>query len=62
MALVESRVNLFLCLTVKHNENHAYAVALHMMAYNFAGIHGTIKCSPAMAVACPSGFGTSTIL
>lgn len=33
----------------KKVENHAYAVALHMMAYNFVRIHGTIKCSPAMA-------------
>lgn len=33
----------------KKVENHAHAVALHMMAYNFVRIHGTIKCSPAMA-------------
>jgi IS1 family transposase len=33
----------------KKAENHAYAVALHFMAYNFCRIHKTLKCSPAMA-------------
>jgi hypothetical protein len=33
----------------KKAENHEYAVALHVMAYNFARIHGTLRCSPAMA-------------
>lgn len=33
----------------KKAENHAYAVALHFMAYNYARIHKTLKCSPAMA-------------
>ncbi len=33
----------------KKAENHAYAVALHFMAYNFVRIHKTLKCSPAMA-------------
>lgn len=33
----------------KKVENHVHAVALHMMAYNFVRIHGTIKCAPAMA-------------
>lgn len=33
----------------KTAENHEYAVALHCMAYNFARIHGTLRCSPAMA-------------
>jgi IS1 family transposase len=33
----------------KKAENHAYAVALHMMAYNFVRIHGSLQCSPAMA-------------
>lgn len=33
----------------KKAENHAHAVALHMMAYNFARIHGALRCSPAMA-------------
>ena len=33
----------------KKAENHAYAVALHFMAYNFARIHKTLECSPAMA-------------
>jgi IS1 family transposase len=33
----------------KKAENHAYAVALHLMAYNFVRIHGSLRCSPAMA-------------
>lgn len=32
----------------KKAENHAYAVALHFMAYNFCRIHTTLRCSPAM--------------
>lgn len=30
-------------------ENHAYAVALHMMYYNFVRIHKTLRVTPAMA-------------
>jgi hypothetical protein len=30
-------------------ENHAYAVALHMMCYNFVKIHTKLRMSPAMA-------------
>ncbi|NQW01230.1 MAG: DDE-type integrase/transposase/recombinase [Rhodospirillales bacterium] len=33
----------------KKIENHAYAVALHFMYYNFARIHQTLKVSPAMS-------------
>jgi IS1 family transposase len=33
----------------KKIENHAYAVALHMMYYNFVKLHGKLRCSPAMA-------------
>jgi hypothetical protein len=33
----------------KNVENHAYAVALHMMYYNFVRIHKTLRVSPAMA-------------
>lgn len=33
----------------KKAENHAYAVALHFMAYNFVRIHKTLRCTPAMA-------------
>ncbi len=33
----------------KKVENHAYAVALHMMYYNFVRIHQTLKVTPAMA-------------
>jgi IS1 family transposase len=32
----------------KKIENHAYAVALHYMHYNFARIHQTLRCTPAM--------------
>ena len=33
----------------KKVENHAYAVALHMMYYNFVRIHQKLRVSPAMA-------------
>lgn len=33
----------------KKVENHAHAVALHMMYYNFVRIHAKLRCSPAMA-------------
>ena len=33
----------------KKMDNHGYAVALHMMYYNFIKIHGKLRCSPAMA-------------
>jgi IS1 family transposase len=33
----------------KKVENHAYAVALHMMYYNFVRIHNTLRTTPAMA-------------
>ncbi len=34
----------------KKVENHAYAVALHMMYYNFVRIHSKLRMTPAMAV------------
>ncbi|MFM8747756.1 MAG: IS1 family transposase [Aestuariivirga sp.] len=37
----------------KKVENHAYAVALHMMYYNFVKVHSKLRMSPAMA-ACVS--------
>jgi IS1 family transposase len=33
----------------KKIENHAYAVALHMMYYNFVRLHSKVRMSPAMA-------------
>jgi len=33
----------------KKVENHAWAVALHLMHYNFARIHKTLRITPAMA-------------
>src|ERR1043166_546772 len=33
----------------KKVENHAYAVALHAMYYNFVRVHQTLRGSPAMA-------------
>ena len=32
----------------KKLENHRHAIALHYMYYNFARIHQTLRCSPAM--------------
>jgi hypothetical protein len=34
----------------KKAENHAHAVALHFMHYNFCKIHMSLKCTPAMRV------------
>lgn len=33
----------------KKVENHAHAVALHVLFYNFARIHKTLRVTPAMA-------------
>ena len=33
----------------KKVENHAHAVALHFMDYNFVRIHKTLRMTPAMA-------------
>lgn len=33
----------------KKVENHAYAVALHFMYYNFVRLHAKLRLSPAMA-------------
>ena len=33
----------------KKVENHAHSVAIHTMHYNFARLHQTLRCSPAMA-------------
>ena len=33
----------------EHHVDHAAAVALYFMYYNFARIHQTLRCSPAMA-------------
>ena len=33
----------------KKVENHAYAVALHMMYYNFVRLHSKLRSTPAMA-------------
>ena len=33
----------------KKTENHALAVALHFLHYNFVRIHSTIRMTPAMA-------------
>jgi hypothetical protein len=32
----------------KKVENHAYAVALHFMYYNFVRVHSTLRVTPAM--------------
>jgi hypothetical protein len=33
----------------KKVENHAHALAIYFMHYNFVRIHQTLRCSPAMA-------------
>jgi hypothetical protein len=38
----------------KKVENHAYAVALHMMYYNFVKVHSKHRMSPAMAAGVSS--------
>ena len=38
----------------KKVENHAYAVALHMMYYNFVKLHSKLKVSPSMAAGVSS--------
>jgi hypothetical protein len=41
----------FTRLTNAHSKkirNHAYAVAIHFMDYNFAKIHEALRCTPAM--------------
>jgi IS1 family transposase len=38
----------------KKVENHAYAVALHMMYYNFVRVHQKLRVSPAMAAGVSS--------
>ena len=38
----------------KKVENHAYAVALHMMHYNFVRLHSKLRISPAMAAGAAS--------
>lgn len=43
-------------------ESHAYAVALHMMYYNFVRIHRSLKVTPAKASGVTDRFGRSAIL
>lgn len=38
----------------KKVENHAYAVALHMMYYNFVKVHSKLRVTPAMAASVSS--------
>lgn len=38
----------------KKVENHAYAVAVHYMYYNFVRIHQSLRCTPAMAAGVTS--------
>lgn len=40
----------------KKVENHAYAVALHMMYYNFVRLHSKLRMSPAIAVGVSDNF------
>lgn len=45
----------------KKVENHEHAVALHMMAYNFCRIHGSLRAPPRWRPASARRFGTSRI-
>lgn len=50
---------MFTRLTNGHSkkfENHAYAVALHVMFYNFVRTHSTLRMSPAMAAGVTTKF------
>ncbi|MBV9240596.1 MAG: IS1 family transposase, partial [Acidobacteria bacterium] len=38
----------------KKVENHAHAIALHYMYYNFCRIHKSLRCTPAMAAGVTS--------
>lgn len=38
----------------KKVENHAHAIALHYMYYNFVRVHKTLRCTPAMAAGVTS--------
>ena len=42
----------------KKIENHAYAVALHMVYYNFCKLHKTLRITPAMAAGLTKRFMT----
>jgi IS1 family transposase len=44
----------------KKVENHAHAVALHMMYYNFVRIHQTLRTTPAMAAGVTTHFWEMT--
>jgi hypothetical protein len=41
----------------KKAENHAHAVALHFMHYNFCKVHSTIRMTPAMQAGDPEAVG-----
>jgi hypothetical protein len=38
----------------KKAENHAHAMAIHFMHYNYVRIHQTLRCTPAMAAGVSS--------
>jgi len=46
----------------KEVENHAAAIALHTMYYNFVRIHQTLRVTPAMAAGVTKSFGKCPIL
>jgi IS1 family transposase len=41
----------------KKAENHAYAMAIYFMHYNFVRIHETLRCTPAMAAGVTTKLG-----
>jgi hypothetical protein len=44
----------------KKPESDAYAVGPHLMVYNFVRIHGSLKCTPAMAAGVTTKLGKIT--
>jgi IS1 family transposase len=55
--MIRMHMRRFTRLTNAHSkkfENHAYAVALHVMFYNFVRMHSTLRMSPAMAAGVSS--------
>ena len=41
----------------KKVENHVHAISIYFMHYNFARIHQTPRCTPAMEASLLTGFG-----
>ncbi len=42
----------------KKAENHAHAMAIYFMHYNFVRVHQTLRCTPAMAAGVQRSYGS----